>query len=664
MKPGTACFLLLALALVAYGNSFEAGFVLDNRPVILDNPRLREPWSAAMRQIARTEYWWPFAGQGLYRPLTLLSYWVNYRLLGNGERPFGYHVVNLLLHSFNAMLAYALVLKLTARHRFAAFVAGAMFALHPIATEAVTNIVGRADLLATLGVVGGLLAYIRAQSTAGWRRTAWLGVVIVAYAVGLFSKENAVVLPAVMLLYDLAFHRRPRVMAGYVAMVLVLLAWLAARRVVLTHNPVLPFTAADYIDNALLKGDAWTSRLTAVKIVGKYLWLLVWPATLSADYSYDQIPLVHWPLQSWEDGKAILAAGLIVAALLLAARDWRRQPVVSFFILVFFVVLAPASNFFFLCGSTMAERFLYLPAVAFAGLAGWIMAALWNRKPRVAAVAAGLVLLACGVRTYVRNEDWRDDLGFWVKLVKTSPRSYRAHAGLAAAVINHDPEHRYIDAAVASTKRALTIAPDAVSVQINAGQVYRVKGDTLATRDAQSEMQQTPASAYWYQQSLAALQNAAALVSTQSAATRTGQGDAVININESSVHDEIGKTWLRLGNPAAAIDAFRLARRANPASAAIYLRLADALFAAGQPAGAAHSYWQALFITANRAAAEKALSAIYAQDCPQLSPNCPRIHRDICAAHAEMAQLLDEAGQHAAARQAREHAAADYHCLP
>jgi len=485
---------------------------------------------------------------------------------------------------------------------------------------------------------------------------------MVAYAVGLFSKENAVVLPAVVLLYELAVHRRVRDWVGYVVLLPPLLAWWTARQMVFAHNPVFHLAAADYIDNALLKGDAWTARLTAVKIIGKYLWLLVWPRTLSADYAYNQIPLAHW-----QDAALIATAAAIVAILAAAIWLWRRQPVVSFCLLFFFVALAPVSNIFFLCSSTMAERFLYLPSVAFAGLAGWAVAGAFERAPRLAGVVAGMLALTFGARTYVRNEDWRDPLTFWVQLVNTSPESYRGHAGLAAAIINHDPEHQYTDAAVASVRRALAITPDAVSVQVTAGQVYRTKGDTTTARDPGGEMLQTPASDDWYQQSLAALQKAARLAADPSA-QKPGQASAAININESTINDEMGQTWMRLGNLSAAVEAFRQARRANPTREAYFLRLGDALVAAGQPAEAARCYWQALFIATDHAPARRALTAVYAQlpdrHCPELNASCPLIRQDICAAHAEMAQLLIEAGLHAAAKEVREHAVHDYGCPP
>ena len=126
-----------------------------------------------MRDIFAYHYWWPSLESHLYRPLTTLSYWINYSVFGNGAHPAGYHAVNLLLHCVNALLVFALVRALPAgpgRRSSSA----AVFASHPLTVESVTNVVGRADLLAAMSVVGGLLLYRRFLVSAGWRRLASL----------------------------------------------------------------------------------------------------------------------------------------------------------------------------------------------------------------------------------------------------------------------------------------------------------------------------------------------------------------------------------------------------------------------------------------------------------------------------------------------------------
>jgi hypothetical protein len=109
----------------------------------------------------------------LYRPLTTLSYLLNYSVFRNGAHPTGYHWVNFALHGLNVALVYALGLLVFCAEGPALALA-AIWGLHPLLTESVTNFVGRADLLAALGVLAGLLCYARARQAVGRRKLTWL----------------------------------------------------------------------------------------------------------------------------------------------------------------------------------------------------------------------------------------------------------------------------------------------------------------------------------------------------------------------------------------------------------------------------------------------------------------------------------------------------------
>ena len=148
---------------------------------------------------------------------------------------------------------------------------------------------GRADLLAAFGVLAGLLCYVKSATATGWRKLFWIAAMVAAQAVGIFSKENAVVLPGIMLLYDLTWRKRTawrgRALA-YAALVPPLAAFFCLRAAFPMH------ILARFGDNPLMSAGFWTARLTAIKVIGKYLWLFVWPARLSADYSYNAVPLL------------------------------------------------------------------------------------------------------------------------------------------------------------------------------------------------------------------------------------------------------------------------------------------------------------------------------------------------------------------------------------
>ncbi len=463
------------LVLAAYSNSFQAALVFDSASAIGEDPRIREGTPENIEAILKGRYWYGDSGRAAtspwYRPLTTFSYLVNYAVLGNGPRPAGYHWVNLALHEVNVALVYALgvlVLGETAP----AWALAAIWGLHPLLTEAVTSIVGRADLLAAFGVLAGLLCHMKGANAAGRRRVAWLAGLAAAQAVGLFSKENAAVLPGIMLLYDLTWPERAtwrRRAAAYAAAALPIVAYLYLRSGLHWHAVI------EYTENPLVAAGFWTTRLTAVKVIGKYLWLFVWPVRLSADYTYNSISLFGWRVWNWEDAKAIVALAVCLGAVLLAvllAVRWRRtgKPLL-FFLVFFFVALAPTSNLIVLVGSTMAERFLYLPSV---GLAGCVVAAIYalgqRRFPirpaavRVAWAALGLVCLAFAARTYARNFDWQDERSLWASTVEVCPGSARAHYSLGLAL---ERLPYGLPEAIAEYQAAVRIEPDFAEARNN-----------------------------------------------------------------------------------------------------------------------------------------------------------------------------------------------------
>ena len=222
--------VLWACSVIPYLNSFGAGLVFDNNLAIRLDPRVHAATWANFRAIWATDYWYNASSAGLYRPLTTLSYLFNYAVMGNGLNPAGYHWFNLALQAVNAALVYALGLCIF-EEIAPAWMMALLWAVHPLLTESVTNIVGRADLLAAFGVLAGVLIHIHAGSLRGGRRLAWLITLALVAGIGIFSKESAIVILAAMLLYDVAFPqgRRARVW-GYAAAALPVALFFYARQ--------------------------------------------------------------------------------------------------------------------------------------------------------------------------------------------------------------------------------------------------------------------------------------------------------------------------------------------------------------------------------------------------------------------------------------------------
>src|SRR5574340_830998 len=230
---------LALVCLLAYANSFHAGFVFDNKGIIVQDARVREFTWDNVQSIFAKPYWWPRITNE-YRPLTTLTYLFNRATAG--DNPVPYHAVNLTLHWLVAVLVWRLALRWLPSTR-AAFLAAVLFAVHPVATEAVTNIIGRADLIAAAAVLGGLLLHARLTEAPQQRRTPYLAALGAVALAGVFGKENALILPGVLLIYDLARRSKQRVYKpSYVVVVAAcavygLARWMVYRDLAPVHVP-------------------------------------------------------------------------------------------------------------------------------------------------------------------------------------------------------------------------------------------------------------------------------------------------------------------------------------------------------------------------------------------------------------------------------------------
>ena len=650
-----------ALATVVYANSFHAGFTLDNNFLILADPRVQDATADNVGRILTQDYWAPRFVTGVYRPLTTLSLLLNYALLGGGDDPVGYHVFNLLVHWGNAALVYFLALAVLAEP-WAAFLTAALFTVHPVATEAVTNIVGRADLLATLSVLAGTLFYLKSTRVRGRRRLGLLLGLALSTALGLLAKESAAGILGAMLAYDLTYRlgeargtaglaRRAWELArtGYLALVPAFVGIALVRAGVYgdVHVRDTPF-----FENPLVGVDFLTARFTAMKVLGRYVWHLVWPANLSFDYSYDAIPVVGWPPRSWEDWQAFVALAAFVAATVLLVR-WRRRPrPLVFFALFFLLTFLPTSNLVLLIGTIMGDRLIYLPSVGFAGclVVGAYALARRVRSPSLARVVLGLLVAAYGARTYARNMDWQDDLHLYESAALAAPGSFKVHKALATALAGQDPQHAQLDRIIDEEERALAIMDRAAlpldgrawTLLQSLGEHYGFRAGALGT--------QSPEGRRWLTAAAGMLGQAAAANRAKAEVTRArsrGSGsDAIADAGAPAIYGALGNVQLALGERDQALASYREVTRLAPRSPDAHIGLARIQIARDELQPAAVSLLAALTLANQRQDAWSLLVQVYdrvdpggcaiTRDAGKISVDwtCPRVHTDVCAADA------------------------------
>jgi tetratricopeptide (TPR) repeat protein len=478
--PRPAAIILLSiLALLAYANSVNGRFVFDDTVIIQGNDVIHGLDAAHLKEIFGQHYWKAVESKGgLYRPVVMLSYAVDYAL--NGEDPSGYHVMNILIHALNGILVFFLLEELFAR-RMLSLLTALFFVLHPIRTEAVASIVGRAESLSACFVLVAWLLYIRHCKTG---RIRWLGLSAAVFVLAVLSKESALAFVALLPATDFIlgsgklreiFLKRA-VLGRYLAFVL------AVALVLLLRYWVLGGLAPLYVNprsNPLAAAPAWTRFLTATNVFGRYLGLLLWPMNLSADYSYNQIPLVT-SIISWSAAIPLALLLLLVAGLFVSAR---RYPVLFFSGLVFFLSFILTSNWIRPIGTIMAERLMYFPALGFNCAVAFLLCAGLSmpRWKTVSAFAAIVLLAGYSFRTIDRNPDWRDHYRLFRSAVAASPDSYLSQSNYAAVLLNEKNDPR---CAILHARKALEIVPEDPAAHFTLAQASRRLGDLPGAAEA------------------------------------------------------------------------------------------------------------------------------------------------------------------------------------
>jgi len=476
--------LVLAAALLSFWGTLSYPFLHDDITMIERNPIVQN--DGPLLDLLRKDYWGMRVDEStrdrLFRPLTTLTLIVNHALGGND--PWGYRALNILLHALASLLLLRLGLCLGLRPEGAG-AAALLFAVHPVHTEAVMAVVGRADLLAAAGLLGGAIQALREKSgqalrekggeEAGRRRSAKKEAEAAAenskemnrlalfiglwFALALFSKESGVSFLLWAALWwawcrwpAAEWFRMNREGLGRaaVAVAVVLALYLAMRYGALGmwSRPGPP----SILDNPLAH-EGFAGRIAgALGVLGRYLGLLVWPRPLTIDYSYAQI-------LPWSGASLAWAAlgCLLIAAWGWAAWRWRQGcPEVAFGLALFLASYAPASNLILPIGTIMAERLMYIPSagflIAFApALADYLV----RRERRVFMGALAAAALLFGGMSWERNGDWSGYLVFWESAARVSPNSARALRLYGQSLIR---KGKFVEA-VAPLKKATEILP-------------------------------------------------------------------------------------------------------------------------------------------------------------------------------------------------------------
>lgn len=423
-----AVWVVAFLAIIASITSVMNGFALDDNHIILNNDRVHS--LANLPYLFGQTYWPPSEGASLYRPLTMVLFTLEWAI-GRGS-PLPFHAANIVLYALACVALFRLMRTIVDTD--VALLATALFAAHPVHTEAVANVVGQAELLVALFLFIAVERYITARRSGSLSARDTL-TITGCYAAALVSKEHSLVLPAMLAASELIIRRpgenlqqRVRQTAPtYVLLLLVAIAFIIVRTMV-----VGAFRAGG--TNEILTGHSFSGRVfTMLNVTMDWLRLLVWPAQLSADYSYPRTHLATGPEITMLPGLLV-----IIGCALLAWRFRRQQPVVTLAMLWIAITMAVPSNLIMMTGFILAERTLFLASAAVTLLAAVGFMILWRRLDETQSsgrnwmqVLVAAVLAMAVTQSSIRNMVWKDNESLLTQTVQDVPLSSRAHWMLA-----------------------------------------------------------------------------------------------------------------------------------------------------------------------------------------------------------------------------------------
>jgi tetratricopeptide (TPR) repeat protein len=536
----------LGLALLAFAvraSSIFAGFVFDDTFSI--ETRAGVDWSRIPGFFTTDQS--SFFGANFYRPVLNVYYEVVYGLCGTHAA--AWHLTSILLHVACTLLVFRLALRLV-ENRFAAWLAAALFAIHPAQVEAISWASAMGDPLMTLFMLLAVLAFLRwmEQGTPAW----WAA----SFAAGtacVFTKETAVVLPVVLLVTALGLRSRAKsglpVLAATVPFFAITLVFLGLRQAILRHfsHALTPASTAQMI-------FTWPSALLF------YLRHMFWPSVVVPFYPLHIV--TTWNSQEfWMPLLGLIAVSGVLGYLLWKSAGWQKSAVCLVWILA---PLAPALYLKALAPFELVhDRFLYAPLVGFCMAAALILqwaaqgieaGGQWRVLPLVALALIPLLSL----ETMSQMVWWQNNKTLFTRALSVTPENPKALVCLAAAYM---AEQRY-DHAAPLMQRALELAPQDSNALFGTARLAWLRGDNVAAEKYLTQaLSSNPRYDMWLH-----LVSVELRLNHLDAAQEAARQSAAMNPTGAGVHVAMGTVLLAKGDSAGAAREFRDELRVFPQS--------------------------------------------------------------------------------------------------
>ncbi len=484
--------LIALIAFGIYSNTLHHGFVLDDYAAITGNKFVQQGVKG-FHDILTTSYWHGMSEQtgGVYRPLSLVMFALEWQFAPNNPIPG--HSMNVILYALTGFLLFFLIKRMfPERTELFAFSICLLWIVHPLHTEVVANIKSRDEILCFLfGILGMYSSLMYIQKN----KSIYLWIISVCYLLALLSKESALCFFILIPLTSYFFKNASRKQLSnvFISLALCTFIYLIIRSQML--GSIYKPTPIPVNDNSLVGAhSSMESISTAFYILGYYIYKFIFPFALASDYSFNQIPLVSIL-------NPLAFTSIILFALMgfYSIKLFRHKNPVSYGILFYFFSIGMVSNLLFLLGSTMAERFMYMPSLGLIVLCVYLLDKMLyrntknqasletkNASPYPSKVFLFLIIsisILFSIKTYSRNKDWKSDFSLFSKDVQTVTENVKMKYFYVRAIMDElkyrkaDPAKQQLLLASATDQmnRALKIDSNYYLLYNSTAEIYNYK---------------------------------------------------------------------------------------------------------------------------------------------------------------------------------------------
>ncbi len=454
-------FLLFIFCFIIYGNTLTHDFVYDDDYIIVNNPFIQH-WTSDPFSFFNSSYFQK-SGEFTYRPVATLTYLVNYSLWKTN--PFGFHLFSVLLHTICTILIFFTGLLFFKKNKLLAMGSALLFACHPAISEAVNCVTFNEDILTTIFFLLSFNLYIKScKSTSN--RLFFIFLAFFSFFCALLSKEMAIILPVIIVLYDIfidseenfsllkSLKKLNQKKFFYLGFGLIIFVYLMIRFVWMyfpVESKVVSF------------GDLYTRFMFLPHNILLYLRLAVFPFLLNADYVF-KYPSYVWSIYN------LMGLIFISALIYFSFRIYSYSRNISFGIWWYLICLLPVTNIIQI-SNPWAERYLYLPMFGFCIVIIELLNKMYlskTDKKNSGYVFFAILIILFSVKTFSRNIIWKDQCTLWQTTVEVSPDSFRAHNNLGRCYSNR----MSMDSSIIEFKKAIELNPSDGDLYKNVGSAY------------------------------------------------------------------------------------------------------------------------------------------------------------------------------------------------